>query len=154
MTDVKSWLNRYRDDVSYSDLLRERLEVSKTLSAEPQHHTLDGMPHSSEISDRTATSATRTVILENEFHAAAEKAQQSFNEIEAVLNAIPIKRQKEKNAVIVLECRYLDLMPWSAILAVLYGNKDDFEDRVESYKRALFRVHGLGLELVQKALAQ
>lgn len=44
-----------------------------------------------------------------------------------------------------LQTRYLDLEPWTGVAEVLFGQRDDYEDRQESFLRRVHKIHGKAL---------
>lgn len=145
---VVEWLEDYVLTEQDIDSEIERLEyfVAKMTSIGSQE--MNGMPRSTNAStDRMADMLARKEELEESIRNSVRKQAEVRKEIEAVIRKL---RRVERRSVIRL--RYLDRNEWPDVLEVMYGSRDDFEERYDTYKRAMYRHHIDALEEMAKCL--
>lgn len=119
----------------------ERLEYLTSKMTGISAQVLNGMPRSSSMStDRMADMLGRKEELEASIRASVEKQAQKRKEIEEIVRHL---KNTEERAVIRL--RYLDRTEWDEVLEIMFGGKRDFQDRFETYRRRMYRVHGTAL---------
>lgn len=134
---VKEWLEDYVLAEEDIDGEIERLEyfVSKMTSLGSQN--MDGMPRATNAStDRMAEMLARKEELEGSIRESVRKQAEVRKKIEAVVRKL---RKVERRSVIRL--KYLDRTEWDDVLEVMYGKRDDFADRYDTYRRAMYRHH-------------
>lgn len=147
--ELKQWLNRYREAAHDTDNLFERLAALQYRAKAARTSKLDGMPHGSGFSeDKTGALVTQIEELKNEGQAALARSQEIYAEIEHAISLISGSRWPDKRAV--CRCRYLDRMPWAEVNEVLFGSKEDFDDREESYLRRVHKLHSEALITLEK----
>lgn len=128
----------------------ERLEYLTSKMTGISAQVMNGMPRSSSMStDRMADMLGRKEELEASIRAAVDKQAQKRKEIEEIIRHL---RNTEERAVIRL--RYLDRTEWDEVLEIMFGNKSDFNDRFETYRRRMYRVHGTALVNMEKYMKQ
>lgn len=54
----------------------------------------------------------------------------------------------------VLFARYFDGHSWARVCELVFGCREDFDEKAESYQRRIFRIHGNALENLQKIEAK
>lgn len=145
---VREWLDDYVLAEEDIDSEIERLEyfVSKMTSIGSQN--MNGMPRSTNAStDRMADQLARKEEIEESIRESVRKQAEVRKKIEAVIRKL---RKVERRSVIRL--KYLDRTEWPDVLEVMYGNRDDFDDRYDTYKRAMYRHHDDALAEMARVL--
>lgn len=56
-----------------------------------------------------------------------------------------IQRVKHPDERAVLRLRYFDRADWDGICAALYGDRQDYLDRLDSYQNRTYKAHGRAL---------
>lgn len=75
-----------------------------------------------------------------------EKRERAENEaLSGILKALPKAEQRQ-----VIMARYFDGHSWAEVARVLFGRHADFYDKLESYQRRVYRIHGLALTNANK----
>lgn len=139
--NVKEWLSRYRLAVEEAEGLSERARELRLQVESARTANLDGMPHHQPFSaDRIGRTLGQIEDLEQQAQAAWDSAAGVYDEIQKGIDAITAP-----NLRTALCARYLDLLPWERVSAVLFGNREDFERRSDSYLRQAFKLHGTAL---------
>ena len=143
---TKEWLSRYRLAVEEAEGLSERARELRAQVESARTSNLDGMPHHQPFSaDRIGRVLGQIEELEQQAQAAWDSAAGVYDELQAAINALP-----SPNLRTVLCARYLDLLTWERVTSVLFGSREDFEQKSDSYLRRTFKFHGTALaELAQ-----
>lgn len=143
---VKEWLSRYRLAVEEAEGLSERARELRAQVESARTSNLDGMPHHQPFSaDRIGRVLGQIEELEQKAQAAWDSAAGIYDELQADINALT-----SPNLRTVLCARYLDLLTWERVTAVLFGSRENFERKSDSYLRQTFKLHGTALaELAQ-----
>lgn len=143
---TKEWLSRYRLAVEEAEGLSERAHELRAQVESARTSNLDGMPHHQPFSaDRIGRVLGQIGELEQQAQAAWDSAAGVYDELQAAINALP-----SPNLRTVLCARYLDLLTWERVTSVLFGSREDFEQKSDSYLRRTFKFHGTALaELAQ-----
>lgn len=128
----------------------ERLEYLTSKMTGISAQVMNGMPRSSSMStDRMADMLGRKEELETAIRESVDKQVQKRREIEEIIRHL---KNTEERAVIRL--KYLDRTEWADVLEVLFGGKDDFQDKYESYRRRMYRIHGTALVNMEKYMKE
>ena len=143
--ECKDFLQRYETALTRIDILKQKLEVLDDRSRSPSSPTIDGLPHGSGFRNPTDNYAVRIEELLDQIEQAEAEAEAIFKEIESAIEKMPgttaaLVRQKE-----ILKLRYIDLLKWGDISRVLFGSKDDYTAREESYIRRTTKTHSKAL---------
>lgn len=143
---TKEWLSRYRLAVEEAEGLSERARELRAQVESARTSNLDGMPHYQPFSaDRIGRVLGQIEELEQQAQAAWDSAAGVYDELQAAINALP-----SPNLRTVLCARYLDLLTWERVASDLFGSREDFEQKSDSYLRRTFKFHGTALaELAQ-----
>ena len=140
--------NRERESMklrllNYIDLNREidnqieRLERMHDRAQSPSGPNLSGMPKSSNaVSDRMADAVTKMLTLEEEIGDLIEKRDNEQKGIEAL-----VKKLKKADEKAVIRMRYLDIEDWDDVQFMLFGSREDYNEKYENYKQRMFRLH-------------
>lgn len=128
----------------------ERLEYLTSKMTGISAQVMNGMPRSSSMStDRMADMLGRKEELEASIRAAVDKQAQKRKEIEEIVRHL---KNTEERAVIRL--KYLDRTEWADVLEIMFGGRKDFQDKYESYRRRMYRVHGTALVNMEKYMKE
>ena len=140
--------NRERESMklrllNYIDLNREidnqieRLERMHDRAQSPSGPNLSGMQKSSNaVSDRMADAVTKMLTLEEEIGDLIEKRDNEQKGIEAL-----VKKLKKADEKAVIRMRYLDIEDWDDVQFMLFGSREDYNEKYENYKQRMFRLH-------------
>lgn len=138
---VKEWLRTYpekQQDIRNMQAQYERLEDKLSSIGSP---TLSDMPKSpSRVMDKEAELIAQKVDLEKEIEMAKKDVHQLRVEIEKVMSCL-----KKANEKAVIRARYLCEEEWNDISFILFGAKEDYLDKEESYERRTYMIHGSAL---------
>lgn len=141
---VKSWLQQYREAVRASESLDARAANARARAEAAQTSHFDGMPHGGGFAgDSLGAALARIDGLEQEAQEARAHAVALYGEIDAAIKQITGPGWPDQRAV--LRVRYLDLERWEGVTEVLFGQRDDYEDRQESFIRRVHKIHGAAL---------
>ena len=109
--------------------------------AAPPGSSMTGMPRGSGTpSDRTGLMVMRKMELEEQIKETITEEQKERASIEAMIQQV--KRPDERA---VLRLRYFDRADWDGICAALYGDRQDYLDRLDSYQNRTYKAHGRAL---------
>lgn len=155
---IKKRLQDYADLLKEIDFQRRRLdnleESHDAVLADfcgPPSPNLSGMPHPmGSISDPTGDQGTAMAMYNNVSYSVAciksnikkneAKARAEYDAIEAMLEQL---NHSDERAVI--RFKYFDRLSWEDVAFMLYGDKTDYLERVESYQNRTYKVHGRAL---------
>lgn len=143
--DVKAWLRRYADLLREADLLRARADAIRSRAASPPTSAVDGMPRGPSFEgDRIGGVISTADVIEGQVAEKEAQAAEAYREIDATIQQISGKHAAERKFI--LQCRYLDRMDWPDVIFLLFGEKDDFGDREDSYGRRAYDIHKAALQ--------
>lgn len=138
---AKDWLKRYQNLIVNINNLIERADMLRTKASSPRSPNLSGMPRDSQWNGDKLSNMIGTYIdLEAEANEKIIKSKKLYKEIDAFIRRI---RKPDRKAV--LQMKYLDGFSWLDIQDVLFGNKQDYLDKEESYQRRAFKLHQDGV---------
>ena len=142
---VKEWLSRYAVAAREVALLRARADAIRDRAASPSSPTLDGMSRSPGFEgDRLGEVIGIADVIERQVAEKEAQAVEAYREIDATIQQISGKHATERKFI--LQCRYLDRMDWPDVIFLLFGEKDDFGDREDSYGRRAYNIHKAALQ--------
>lgn len=139
---VKEWLAEYREKERDIDNQIERLErfVTKMTAAGAQ--VISDMPRSpGSTGDRIGDMVSRKEELENSIRAEVRRQSEKRKLIESILARL---RRSDEKAVI--RMRYIDREGWSVVAELMFGSRDDYDGKVDTYLRRTHKVHGAALQ--------
>lgn len=143
---IRVRLNDYRLLNKEIDNNIERLEMLQMKAYSPSSPTLTGMPRSqSENFDKIAYAASKISDLENEIRTLIKERDKEKEDIEILVKML---KNPDEKAVILL--RYIDSAEWVDIILLLYGNKEDYEEKFDNYKQRVFRLHNSAMSNMSK----
>ena len=139
--DIKERLGKYTRLLREIDNQYERLGLMEMTMAAPPGSSMTGMPRGSGApSDRTGLTVMRKMELEEQIKETITEEQKERASIEAMIQQV--KRHDERA---VLRLRYFDRADWDGICAALYGDRQDYLDRLDSYQNRTYKAHGRAL---------
>lgn len=76
-----------------------------------------------------------------------DKEQEEYEKLTGIINALPTAEQRQ-----VMLARYMDGTEWKDIATAMFGHKDNYAERAESYLRRVHRIHGTALKNANRIL--
>lgn len=126
-------------------MLRARADAIRDRAASPASPTLDGMPRSPGFEgDKLGGVVGTADVIERQVAEKEAQAAEAYREIDATIQQISGKHATERKFI--LQCRYLDRMDWPDVIFLLFGDKDDFGDREDSFTRRAYNIHKEALQ--------
>ena len=123
------------------DVSLERLAHLEDAMTTPKTSSLDGMPHGSgSFGDRTASLVTQKDSIERMITEKRARLSAEQGDLESI-----VSRLKKADERMVIRLRYFDCVSWPEVNAIMFGRKDDFEERDDVYLKRIFRYHGTAL---------
>ena len=142
---IKDWLEAYRNDEAEIDESLEKLRMLRAHMMSVGAQELSDMPRPPSISgDRMTEYVIRVEALE-------AKIDQKFLEHDRDRMAIAdLLKKIEPEERYVIWNRYLFGMEWRDVLNRVYQKQTDFEDKIETYRRRMYRAHEKALDDMAK----
>ena len=141
VNDIKERLGEYTRLLREIDNQYERLGLMEMTMAAPPGLSMTGMPRGSGTpSDRTGMMVERKMELEEQIDRLKAEEKQERNAIEGL-----ILQLSDPDERAVLRLRYFDRADWDGICAALYGDRQDYLDRLDSYQNRTYKAHGRAL---------
>lgn len=138
---VKYRLIEYRERAKDIESQTERLDRLEMKILSIGSPTLSDMPKSpSPPQDRTTALIADKIDLENDIRQAIAEQRREKEAIEIILRKL---RHSEERAVI--RMRYFDGASWNDVVDMLFGGKDDFLGKEDTYLRRTHKIHGSAL---------
>ena len=139
--DIKERLGKYTRLLREIDNQYERLGRMEISMAGRRGPDMTGMPRGSGTpSDRTGLMVMRKMELEEQIQETIAEEQKERASIEAM-----IQRVKHPDERAVLRLRYFDRADWDGICAVLFSDRQDYLERIDSYQNRTYKAHGRAL---------
>ena len=152
---ARRFLERYRPAAERVTLLKRRLERLQERATAPPSPTLDGLPHApGHEPDRIGDLLARIDECKADLEAAQAEAATLRQEIKKKISAMPgdsVARERQRT---VLQARHLDGETWVGVAWCLFGDREDFDNKVEGYTRQCHRIHGDALQELSKILME
>lgn len=145
---VKEWLSEYREKERDIDNQIERLErfIAKMTTAGAQ--VISDMPRSpGSTGDRIGSMVGRKEELEKSIRDEVGKQSEKRRLIENILSRL---RRSDEKAVI--RMRYIDREGWSIVAELMFGSREDYEGKEDTYLRRVHKVHGAALQNMAQAM--
>lgn len=138
---VKYRLIEYRERAKDIESQTERLDRLEMKIRSIGSPTLSDMPKSpSPPQDRTTALIADKIDLENDIRDQIAEQRREKEAIECILRKL---RHSEERAVI--RMRYFDGASWNDVVDMLFGGKDDFLGKEDTYLRRTHKIHGSAL---------
>lgn len=139
---IKKRLWEFRESQYDIDIQVERSERLEEKMRSLRSPVLSDMPKTPGVaSDRIADMVAQKDSLDRKIREMVERQSDERRWIESVLRKLP--KADERN---VITLRYIDQENWDMISKMLYGAKEDFEEREDSYLRRTTKLHGRALQ--------
>lgn len=135
---IKKRLGKYIDLLQEIDNQKKRLDLMEGAPASPD---LSGMPRpKGGVSDPTGRLVDRRMNLEEKIKA---KEAEEVEEREFIEGMIEQLESSDERAV--MRLRYFDRYEWPDVTFILFGEKRDYIDQMDSYQNRTYKVHGRAL---------
>ncbi len=138
---VKHRLVEYRErerDIENQLERLDRIELRLKSIGSPALSDIPKSPSASQ--DKTADIIAQKIDLENEIKMAVAEQRQERNAIESIL-----KKLKHSDERAVIRMRYFDGASWEDVVGMLFGGKEDFLRKEDTYLRRTHKIHGSAL---------
>lgn len=145
---VKDWLMEYREKERDIDNQIERLErlISKMTGVGAQ--VITDMPRApGGAGDRTGELVAQKEELETSIRESVAAQSVKRKLVESILANL---RHPDERAVI--RMRYIDSESWGTVVELMFGNRDDYDGKEDSYLRRVHKVHGAALQNMAKTM--
>lgn len=148
---VKDWLWKLREAVADATLTEERLDALRSRAEAPRTSSLDGLPHGDGFTaDRVGDIVARIEETAAECSRLWRRVGDLRREREEAIRRIKCRGFADLRGV--LRLRYVDGETWPDTAFVLFGNREDFTEREDSYIRRCFKLHGRALHELAEIL--
>lgn len=138
---AKKRLNAFTQLQRTIDFKIERLARMEEKAQSVGGQTLSDMPKAPGYTgDRMTDTVARIVDLESEIRRDRAQERAEYETIKMI--AAGMEKADERA---VIELRYLDGAKWEEVSEVLYGNREDFDDKRDYFLRQTFKKHGAAL---------
>lgn len=139
--DIKERLGKYTRLLREIDNQYERLGRMEISMAAPPGPDMTGMPRGSGTpTDRTGMMVLRKMELEEQIEERLAEEREERAAIEAMIRQV---ENPDERAV--LRLRYFDRADWDGICAVLFSDRQDYLERIDSYQNRTYKAHGRAL---------
>lgn len=144
VSKVKKWLSEFRVNERDIDDQIERLERMQARLESCSAPEITDMPRSPGFAtDKMSLLLARKIDLETKLHAYIETQREYEDRIEYLISKLPKWTER-----VIIRRKYIDAERWEDITFTLYGDKEDYLQKEESYKRNMFLIHGDALEFI------
>lgn len=140
---------------SYTELLEEienqserlmRLEAAMTA---PRSPNMDGMPRAGHGTDRIGAAVGRKEAIEASLRETIAEANREYTILERA-----VKQLRKAQERMIIRLKYFDRCTWADITETMFGGREDYFDKLESYTRRAQRIHGAALMSMEKILQE
>lgn len=139
--DIKERLGKYTCLLREIDNQYERLGRMEISMAAPPGPDMTGMPRGSGTpTDRTGMMVLRKMELEEQIEERLAEEREERAALEAMIRQV---ENPDERAV--LRLRYFDRADWDGICAVLFSDRQDYLERIDSYQNRTYKAHGRAL---------
>ncbi|MCD8398271.1 MAG: DUF1492 domain-containing protein [Lachnospiraceae bacterium] len=147
---IKTRLLQYREKERDIDNQIERLDALAAKLYGVGSPQITDMPKGSSPSgDRTLSQIARKQKLEEQVKEMINEQADEQKWIESVLGRLSIADEKA-----VIRMRYIDGEKWDNVSELLFGSKDDYEEKRDSYLRRVTKLHGRALINMARIIEQ
>lgn len=138
---IKRRLEAYHQLDEYIRNQEERLARLEYKMYNLSSQVISDMPKApSTTFDRTGAMVAQHDELETKITGLKEKREAEWACFESILS-----HMNKANEKTVIECRYHDGEKWKDIAEIIFGSKEDFDEKELSYERTCMRIHGEAL---------
>lgn len=139
---LKQYMERERDIENQLERI-DRMEAKLTSVGSPIFSDLPKSPSPSQ--QRMADLTDRKVDLEKKVAQAMERQKEERSKLEEIIDKLEVSDEKA-----VIRMKYFDSASWDGVLSMLFGCREDFLDKEESYRRRMYTLHGSALQNMGK----
>lgn len=141
VNDIKERLGKYTRLLREIDNQYERLGRMEISMAAPPGPDMTGMPRGSGTpTDRTGMMVLRKMELEEQIEERLAEEREERATLEAMIRQV---ENPDERAV--LRLRYFVRADWDGICAVLFSDRQDYLERIDSYQNRTYKAHGRAL---------
>ena len=146
VTSIKTRLMNYREMEREIDNQIERIENLQAKMSGIGSPVLSDMPKSpNTVHDRIGRMVAQKDEMERKVRKLVDIQSRERHWIQNILSHL---KKADERAVI--QMRYIDSESWSNVSRMLFGAKDDYEEKQESYLRRTTKLHGRALVSMAK----
>ena len=146
--EIKMRLVAYKEKEKDIDHQLERLDRLETRLMSIGSPTLSDMPKAPSAShDREADLIAQKIDLENEIKQYVQEQKKEREEINRILGKILSSDEKA-----VIRMRYIDMLSWNDVVDSMFGGKEDFLGKEDTYLRRTHKIHGAALVSMAKVI--
>lgn len=147
---VKDWLIEYREKERDIDNQIERLERFTIKMTSVGAQVISGMPRApGTTGDRIGDMIGQKEELEASIRSDVSKQSEKRKLIESILAQI---RRSDERAVI--RMRYIDRESWNTVAELMFGGREDYEGKEDTYLRRVHKVHGAALQNMAQVMSE
>lgn len=99
------------------------------------------------IDDGSVTGRRAMAGIRDHIKTLLDKENTEYEALIKIINALPCVEQRQ-----VVLARYMDGLPWGTVNVIVFGKKDDFDIKRDSYQRRIYRIHGNALANANRIL--
>lgn len=125
--------------------MRERLEKYTELLAEIR---IEEQRAKAITEDGSLTTRRALAGIKDHLRELLDQEQEEYEQLTAIINALPCAEQRQ-----VLLARYMDEQAWPVINKLIFGEKENFQEKRDSYERRMYRIHGDALANANRIIA-
>jgi hypothetical protein len=144
---IKERLNDYVNLRNHIDNQTNRLEAITMIGGANMNPNSGGSGHSSK--SKIERLVEKKIALQKKIDALTEREEKERIYLEGIVNQI-----RNPNEQLVIEMRYFDEMSWLQITEALFSMEDDYDEKIQNYKRDTFRIHGRALVSLNKIITK
>ena len=144
---IKERLNDYVNLRNHIDNQTNRLEAITMIGGANMNPNSGGSGHSSK--SKIERLVEKKIALQKKIDVLTEREEKERIYLEGIVNQI-----RNPNEQLVIEMRYFDEMSWIQITEALFSMEDDYDEKIQNYKRDTFRIHGRALVSLSKIITK
>lgn len=144
---IKERLNDYVNLRNHIDNQTNRLEAITMIGGANMNPNSGGSGHSSK--SKIERLVEKKIALQKKIDVLTEREEKERIYLEGIVNQI-----RNPNEQLVIEMRYFDEMSWLQITEALFSMEDDYDEKIQNYKRDTFRIHGRALVSLSKIITK
>ena len=141
----KHYLQKHRELIQEIEDEQARLNTVNENKGRISSPQITGMPHGSSTSDPTSTNAIKDVELAEYINKLKMQLEIEEQYIETFVRRLENPKQKQ-----VIRLRYLSNYDWDDVLISMFGQKEKFSMRQDSYSRRMYGLHRRAIEELYK----
>lgn len=90
--------------------------------------------------DNSITGRRSKAGIKDHLRELLDREDKEYEALIKIINALPCVEQRQ-----VVLARYIDGLAWGTITAIIFGKREDFDEKQLSYQRRIYRIHGNAL---------